>query len=76
MFREDLFVFSPTKERTSRQATGQRQAENKEKFNKTAQHNTIQLLEGMGPRVRFHGAARARVGHERGVFKQRGSQEK
>lgn len=73
---EDLFVFGSMKERTSRQATGQRPAENKKKFNKTAQHNTIQLLEGMGPRGRLHGAARARVGHGRGVFQQRGSEEK
>ena len=45
----------------SRQATRQRQSENKEKFNKATQHNAIRLLERMGSRVHYHTAARARA---------------
>lgn len=49
-----------------KQATWQRQSENKEKFTKTTQRNAIQLLECRGSRVHFHKVARAREGHQRG----------
>lgn len=60
-FREDSFVCSLTKDSVSRQATRQRQSENKEKFDKATQHNAIRLLERTGSRVRYHTAARAKA---------------
>lgn len=44
-------------------ATWQRQSENKEKFNKTTQHNATQLSECRVSGVHFHKVARAKEGH-------------
>lgn len=48
---EGRFVFSPTKDSVSMQATWQRQSENNEKFNKATQQNAVQLLECMGSKI-------------------------